>query len=237
MAAPLSHTSRLRSPSLLSLLPSWEKVRMRVSSFCSSTHAQHLPITAHLPRRGDPCGRPLPLSLDPSLSPTPAHPEPVEGRAGTPPQIVTFSPLTRIPTPATIPHMKTKEQLFADVERLLDAMGIPKEPPKGSFYDLSSDEAQDDDAEQGEKPKRKRGGQPGNQNARKHGFYSKHFTLEQLNQLEDANDLKDLGPEIALMRIKLNTLLDDPEASTELVIRAVNSLARLMSIQRRYIYG
>ena len=84
--------------------------------------------------------------------------------------------------------------------------GIPKEPPKGSFYDLTSDE------DQGAQ-KRKRGGQPGNQNARKHGLFSKHFTPDQAKQIEDAGDLKDLGPEIALLRIKLNTLLNDPEVS------------------------
>ena len=118
------------------------------------------------------------------------------------------------------------------MEDFLDSLGIPKEPPKGSFYDLSSDE--DDEVE---KPERKRGGQPGNQNARKHGFYSKQFTPEQIEQLEAADDLRDLGPEIALMRVKLNALLDDPDVSHELLIRAVNSLARLMSIQRRYVYG
>ena len=112
---------------------------------------------------------------------------------------------------------------------MLDALGYPKEPPKGSFYDLSSDKD--------EEPKRKSGGQPGNQNARKHGFYSKHFTPDQLKQLEDADDLRDLGPEIALLRVKLNALLDDPEVSIELLLRAVNSLARLMAIQRRYVYG
>ena len=125
--------------------------------------------------------------------------------------------------------MKKLEQLYEDLENLLDNLGIPKEPPKGSFYDLSSDEDK--------KPKPKSGGQPGNQNARKHGFYSKHFTPDQAKQLEDADDLRDLGPEIALLRVKLNALLDDPEVSTELLLRAVNSLARLMAIQRRYVYG
>ena len=133
--------------------------------------------------------------------------------------------------------MKTIEQLFKDFDKLLDTLGIPKEPPKGSFYDLSADEEPDSDEDQGKKPKRKSGGQPGNQNARKHGFYSKHFTPDQLKQLEDADDLRDLGPEIALLRVKLNALLDDPEVSTELLLRAVNSLARLMAIQRRYVYG
>ena len=115
------------------------------------------------------------------------------------------------------------------MENFLDKLGIPKEPPKGSFYDLSSDED--------EKPKPKRGGQPGNQNARKHGFYSKHFTPDQTNQLEASDDLKDLGPEINLLRVKLNALLDDPNISLDLLLRTVHALARLMAVQRRYIYG
>ena len=130
--------------------------------------------------------------------------------------------------------MNNIEQLYEEFDKLLDTLGIPKETPKGSFYDLSSDE---ESGSKDEKPKRKSGGQPGNQNARKHGFYSKHFTLDQAKQLEDADDLRDLGPEIALLRVKLNALLDDPEVSTELLLRAVNSLARLMAIQRRYVYG
>ena len=116
------------------------------------------------------------------------------------------------------------------MEEFLDKLGIPKEPPKGSFYDLSDDESD-------EEPKRKRGAQPGNQNARKHGLYSRHFTPEQFEILENANDLKDLAPEIALLRVRLNTLLDDPETSPDLILKTVNALTRLMAVQRRYIYG
>ena len=116
-----------------------------------------------------------------------------------------------------------------NIDKMLDKLGIPKEPPKGSFYDFSADEE--------ESAKRKRGGQPGNQNARKHGFYSKFFTPEQAKQLEDADDLRDLGPEIDILRVKLSTLLENPETSPELILKTVNALAKLMSIQRRYIYG
>jgi len=132
-------------------------------------------------------------------------------------------------------HIERMWQQMDKIDKILDTLGIPKEPPKGSFYDFSSDPDPASDEGQGEK--RKRGGQPGNQNARKHGFYSKHFTPDQVKQLEDADDLRDLGPEIALLRVRLNSLLDDPEVSTELLLRSVNALARLMSIQRRYIYG
>ena len=148
---------------------------------------------------------------------------------GSPFPVVPTFPCLSSPSPATLPPMRKIEQIHKELEEFLDKLGIPKEPPKGSFYDLSSDEE--------EEPKRKRGAQPGNQNARKHGFYSKHLTPDQMKQLEEADDLRDLGPEIALLRVKLNTLLDDPDVSLELILRAVNSLARLMSIQRRYVYG
>ncbi len=125
--------------------------------------------------------------------------------------------------------MKDMKEIRKEMREFLDRLPGPKEPPKGSFYDLSSDDE--------EKPKPKRGAQPGNQNARKHGFYSKHFTPEQIEQLENADDLKDLGPEINLLRVKLNTLLNDPTLSPDLILRTVHALARLMAVQRRYIYG
>ena len=88
-----------------------------------------------------------------------------------------------------------------------------------------------------EQPKSKPGGQPGNQNARKHGYYSKHFTPEQMDQLEEIDYHKGLDPEIALLRVKLNALLEDPKTSSDLILRTVHALARLVSAQRRYIYG
>ena len=115
------------------------------------------------------------------------------------------------------------------VDKMLDALGIPKEPPKGSFYDLTSDED--------ETPKRKRGGQPGNQNARKHGLYSKHLTHEEQKHLEGIDEHTGLEPEIELLRLRLNAMLEDPDVSTETLLRTVHTIARLMAIQRRYVYG
>ena len=48
-----------------------------------------------------------------------------------------------------------------------------------------------------------------------------------MKQLEEVNYQKDLDPEIALLRVKLDALLDDLEVSTELLIRAINSPSRL----------
>ena len=107
----------------------------------------------------------------------------------------------------------------------MDTLGIP---PKAPLNGLSADEKK--------RPKKKRGGQPGNQNARKHGFYSSHLPPEQAKLLEEAGDLRDLRPEIALLRVKLNTLLDDPDTAPELILKTVHALTRLLSVQRRYVW-
>ena len=52
--------------------------------------------------------------------------------------------------------------------------------------------------------RRKRGGQPGNLNALKHGFYSKHFKKSELKDLEKIGDLQE---EIQLMRVVIKRLL------------------------------
>ena len=124
--------------------------------------------------------------------------------------------------------------MMEQIDKMLDTLGIPKEPPKGSFYDLTTDE---EDKNMDEQPKRKRGGQPGNQNARKHGYYSRHFTPEQMQQLEEIDYHKGLDPEIALLRVRLNTLLRDPEADPDLILKYLRVLGRMVNIQRRYIYG
>jgi len=47
---------------------------------------------------------------------------------------------------------------------------------------------------------KKRGGQAGNLNALKHGFYASHYSLEELRKLEDVNE-DDVMEEIALLQI------------------------------------
>ena len=126
-------------------------------------------------------------------------------------------------------------QAMDNIDKMLDKLGIPKEPPKGSFYDLSGEG--DPDSNEDEKPKLKSGGQPGNQNARKHGLYSKQLPPQKLEDYNDALRVSDLGPEIAIVRVRLNELLNDPEASPDLINRTLSVLGRLMNIQRRYIYG
>jgi hypothetical protein len=54
---------------------------------------------------------------------------------------------------------------------------------------------------------RKSGGQPGNKNAMRHGFYANRFTDEQKKKL-DGQDATDLQAEINLIRVCLDQLYD-----------------------------
>jgi hypothetical protein len=59
--------------------------------------------------------------------------------------------------------------------------------------------------------KRKRGGQKGNGNARKHGFYSAALSPAETSQLLDIVNLEGVDPEVALIRVKLQSSLQhDP---------------------------
>ena len=70
---------------------------------------------------------------------------------------------------------------------------------------------------------RKRGGQPGNLNALKHGFYSKHFQKSELAELEKAGDLLE---EIGMMRVVTRRLLEAARECNDLgeLINLLNTL-------------
>ena len=75
---------------------------------------------------------------------------------------------------------------------------------------------------------RKRGGQPDNQNARKHGFYSK--VLDEAEQLdfELATGVEGIDDEIALLRVKIKSLLEHDPENIKLIMQATNTLAGLV---------
>jgi len=56
--------------------------------------------------------------------------------------------------------------------------------------------------------KRKRGGQKGNRNARKHGFYSGTLSPAETSQLWNITNLEGVDPEIALIRVRLQSCLE-----------------------------
>lgn len=54
---------------------------------------------------------------------------------------------------------------------------------------------------------RRQGGQPGNKNALRHGFYAKRFTTEEKQRLE-GQDATDVQAEISLLRVCIDKLYD-----------------------------
>ena len=62
------------------------------------------------------------------------------------------------------------------------------------------------------KTKRTRGGQKGNQNARKHGFYSVNLSPREICELWNIVNLEGIDPPVVVLRMKLCSALHrDPE--------------------------
>lgn len=74
---------------------------------------------------------------------------------------------------------------------------------------------------------RKKGGQPGNQNARTHGFYSKALTEAEKLEMEDASLVEGIDEEITLLRVRLKNLVEEYPERIDLQMEAANTIARL----------
>jgi hypothetical protein len=78
------------------------------------------------------------------------------------------------------------------------------------------------------KAKGKSGAPKGNQSTRKHGFYSK--VLDEAEQLdfELASGVEGFDDEIALLRVKIKSLLENDPENIRLLMEATNTLVRLV---------
>src|SRR3990172_10633860 len=76
--------------------------------------------------------------------------------------------------------------------------------------------------------KRKMGAPKGNQNARKHGFYSKVLDEAERLDLELATGVEGIDDEIALLRVKIKSLLERDPENIKLMMQATNTLAGLV---------
>jgi len=74
--------------------------------------------------------------------------------------------------------------------------------------------------------------QPGNQNARKHGFYSRVLSKAEQLEVAEAEGIEGLDGEIAVLRFKLRELLEKHPDRIDLQMQAAGTLARL--IHTRY---
>ena len=79
------------------------------------------------------------------------------------------------------------------------------------------------------KPKRKRGGQQGNQNARKHGFYSVNLNPREICEFWNIVNLGGIEPELVILRMKLDSALGYDPANCRVLREASRLLFKWYS--------
>ena len=75
---------------------------------------------------------------------------------------------------------------------------------------------------------RKKGGQKGNKNAVKHGFYSRVLDEAEKLDYETAAGVEGIDDEIALLRVKIKSVLEKDPENVKLIMQATNTLAGLV---------
>ena len=75
---------------------------------------------------------------------------------------------------------------------------------------------------------RRRGGQPGNQNARTHGYYSHSFTPEQHVALHTVIETTGEDPEVAALLLKITAIISQDPVNIRALRAACSSLLRLL---------
>lgn len=80
-----------------------------------------------------------------------------------------------------------------------------------------------------------RGAPKGNQYARKHGFYSRVLDEAERLDFEQATEVEGLDDEIALLRVKIKSLVERDPENIKLIMQAINTLARVVAT--RYNIG
>jgi len=81
--------------------------------------------------------------------------------------------------------------------------------------------------------KRKRGGQKGNRNARKHGFYSGTLSPAETSQLWNITNLEGVDPEVAFIRVKLQSSLQHDPGNLRVIREASRLLVKWYSANYR----
>ncbi len=71
---------------------------------------------------------------------------------------------------------------------------------------------------------RKRGGQKGNQNARKHGFYSNNLSPGEMSQFLEIINLEGIYPGTAVLRVRLQSFLQNDSIN----LRVLKEFSRLL---------
>jgi hypothetical protein len=77
--------------------------------------------------------------------------------------------------------------------------------------------------------RRNRGGQKGNRNACKHGFYSATLSPAETSQLWNITNLEGVDPEIAFIRVKLQSSLQHDPGNRHVITQASRLLVKWYS--------
>jgi hypothetical protein len=80
--------------------------------------------------------------------------------------------------------------------------------------------------------KRPRGGQPGNQNARKHGFYSKQLSPQESCEYLNIINTTGISPEAAVLRLKMQSVFRNAPGNNTVL----RDIAKLMVKQTKEQY-
>jgi hypothetical protein len=83
--------------------------------------------------------------------------------------------------------------------------------------------------------KRKRGGQPGNQNARTHGYYSRTMLPAELADLPRSSRVPGLDAEIALLRCRLKSVSHCDASNSEPLLRIITQLRLALQVRHRLL--
>jgi hypothetical protein len=80
-----------------------------------------------------------------------------------------------------------------------------------------------------EESKRKGGAPEGNQYARKHGFYSHVLDEDEQRDFEMATEVEGIDEEIALLRVKIKSLVRRDPQNLRLIMQAITTLSKLVT--------
>ena len=79
-----------------------------------------------------------------------------------------------------------------------------------------------------EETRKKPGAPKGSHNARTHGFYAKALDEEEQLNFKQATEVEGLDSEIALLRVKIQSLIARDPENLKLMTQAIHALARLV---------
>lgn len=88
------------------------------------------------------------------------------------------------------------------------------------------------------KPKRHRGVQPGNQNARKHGYYATRFNRAEKFDFRQAAGMEGIAEEIALLRYEIKKAVSGGDVRHLVpLVKAAEALERLIRTHHKVFTG